>query len=712
MAQNVQRPPTLSEGKLDRLANTFDRYKKPNWRNIIDVLPKGYYNKQQIELFGMACLKPRGSPTKALVNDLIRRGKTSADLLQCLNILSQKGFNVSSSIDLLQEPDNLPGSSNGLHIDHTPIMVIAQPASRIGVAGQEIEIRCEAVGEEPLTFTWFHNQDRIEVHSDIFRIRSLSKSSAGYYICRVSNSHSYAFTNWACIRVFSDSLFSMETAPLITTHPRSVSCNVNDEVRLFCDALGNPSPDFQWYFHDGKIAKATEKFFVIQAVKLSDSGLYSCVASNGYGTARTIAANVNISENRKEQNRTERKLPIIVRGTRPSLDPDCGNSLCSSLPRNKVALLIGNQNYIHEEDLGRLVHPLNDTRDIAAALASIGFTVVSLADLNLKEFERAVSVFHELLTDEMYAVFYFAGHGFEVQGESYLMPVDATSSFSVEENFPASKILDCMVKRKPKLTMLMLDCCRTTPDSYLSNPLPGLCQALQAMHGNVVLCFGCCSQSRVMESPLFSNGFFAEAFCKHVKNNILIDYFLFEVSNTIYRQNIIDPATGRAQVIYRHSTLVEPISLCDPLLPPAETNEILQHRLELWSILHQAPASPITVFQDDTVKLDFIFSAEFSNVLLIQSQIHSLANCTVQFFMPSSIGGAKVDILKDETLTKGAGTQREVVKISNLELLEGEVTIHIQLQYKVGEQYIKQTAFYTLPEEPLYARINYVMSHE
>ena len=701
MAESAQRLATLPAGILEKMAVTFDRSRKPNWRSIIEALPKNMYSKQQIELFGMACLKPRGSPTKTLVKDLGEKGKTTADLAQYLNVIAQDNHNVSRLIKLLEQPSAVTNDSD--NASRSPIVIVNQPISRIGVDGQEIEIGCEVVGEEPLTFAWFHGRDRLDVSSRMFRIRSLSKTSAGFYICRISNPHCYVFTNWACIEVVADPSKNMETAPLITVHPRAISCNINDEIRLFCDAIGNPEPDFQWYFNSREIAKETDKFFIIKTAKLSDSGLYSCVASNGYGTARTLAAHVNVSEGSKDA--------VVLgswsgRGGRPSLNSVGSDNSFGHFPHSKVALLIGNQNYIHKDELGRLVHPLNDTRDIAAVLTSIGFTVVSLADLNLEEFSRAVSVFRSLLTDDTYGLFYFAGHGFEVDGENYLMPVDATPSFSIQENFPASKILDCMVKSRPKLAMMMLDCCRTTPESYLENPILKLSQALQAMQSNVVICFGCCSQSRVLESPLYSNGFFAEAFCKHVKSNVLLDVLLFEVGNTIHRQNIVDPATGRAQVIYRHSTLVERISLCDPVLPPSDTDSILQRQLDLWSILHQAPESPVTVFQNDIVKLDFIFSAEFSNVLLIQSQIHSSTSCSVKYFMPSSIGGAKVDILKDEAGSKEAQAQREVVKISNLELLKGEATIHIQLQYLDGEQVVKHMTFYTLAEQPLYAKIN------
>lgn len=685
---------SLSEATLARLATTFDRSGKPNWRTIISFLPKEMYTQKQVELFGMACLKPQGSPTKALLQDLGKHGKTVSDLIQLLQAISSEHFDVSTAISLLTQQ---------------PLMIITQPMSQIGIMGEEMEIGCEAVGTGPLTFTWFRNTERIEVGSNAFKISSLSKDSAGYYICRVSNAQSFVFSDWALIDVVSQPASLTDAAPLITRHPRAVICNVGGDIRLFCDAIGNPEPDFQWYFHEQKINKATQKVHIITKAKLSDTGLYSCVASNGFGTARTLAAPVDVSEAKKDQ---AVPRPYNWRGGRPSFQSTDDGIFHGSFPRRKVALLVGNENYVHQEKLGLLVHPLNDTREIAGMLASIGFTVVSLADLSLREFKRAVSFFCQLLSNDVYAVFYFAGHGFEVNGNSYLMPVDATESFCTTENYSASEILSNIVKCKPQLTMLILDCCRTTPTSYLDNPIPGLCHGLQARQGNVVMCFACCSQSRVLESPMYSNGFFAEAFCKHVQNNILIDVLLYEVSNSIHKQKIIDPATGQAQVIYRHSSLVEPMSLCDPILPQTEESSSFKHRFDLWRLLHKAPTSPVSVFQNDAVRLDFIFSAEFSNVLLIQSQIHSTSNCSVQFFMPSSIGGARVDILKDERYSKEGEANREVVKISNLECLEGDITVHILLKYEVSGQWLEHTIFYSLVEKPLYAKINDVILNE
>lgn len=87
--------------------------------------------------------------------------------------------------------------------------------------------------------------------------------------------------------------------------------------------------------------------------------------------------------------------------------------------------------------------------------------VVSLVNLTLEEMRKALVEFCRLLVEDTYAVFYFAGHGFERGGLSYLMPVDASHSYRCQENMASAKVLKAMQETKAKLKLVLLDCCRT-----------------------------------------------------------------------------------------------------------------------------------------------------------------------------------------------------------------------------------------------------------
>ncbi|WAQ98574.1 MALT1-like protein, partial [Mya arenaria] len=99
-------------------------------------------------------------------------------------------------------------------------------------------------------------------------------------------------------------------------------------------------------------------------------------------------------------------------------------------PHDKVALLIGNSDYLSENSLKA---PPNDIREMADSLVSINFKVVMLLNLTKPEFENAVIEFCKLIDKNVYVVFYFCGHGFEERGVSYLIPTDAPSMSSPGE---------------------------------------------------------------------------------------------------------------------------------------------------------------------------------------------------------------------------------------------------------------------------------------
>ena len=75
---------------------------------------------------------------------------------------------------------------------------------------------------------------------------------------------------------------------------------------------------------------------------------------------------------------------------------------------------------------------------------------------------EALKLFAQLLDSGVYAVFYFAGHGFESGGKSYLMPINADGKYDCSDNLPANEVLQIMQEREAKLKVLLLDCCRTT----------------------------------------------------------------------------------------------------------------------------------------------------------------------------------------------------------------------------------------------------------
>src|SRR5690242_8211599 len=92
----------------------------------------------------------------------------------------------------------------------------------------------------------------------------------------------------------------------------------------------------------------------------------------------------------------------------------------------RVALVIGNSKYTG--DLPKLANPDNDAELMAATLKKLGFTVVKVQDADLNQMKRAIQDFGNKLTaagKDAVGLFFYAGHGLQISGNNYLIPVNA-----------------------------------------------------------------------------------------------------------------------------------------------------------------------------------------------------------------------------------------------------------------------------------------------
>ena len=129
----------------------------------------------------------------------------------------------------------------------------------------------------------------------------------------------------------------------------------------------------------------------------------------------------------------------------------------------RVALVLGNSAY---QNVARLPNPVNDGAAIAATLKDAGFDVVdSRHDLPAAETRRALRDFADRARDADIAVVYYAGHGIEVDGTNYLIPVDARLERDTDvydEAFSLDRVLLAIEPAK-RLRLVILDACRDNP---------------------------------------------------------------------------------------------------------------------------------------------------------------------------------------------------------------------------------------------------------
>jgi uncharacterized caspase-like protein len=141
------------------------------------------------------------------------------------------------------------------------------------------------------------------------------------------------------------------------------------------------------------------------------------------------------------------------------------SSLIAAAER-RIALVIGNSAY----STGPLKTPVNDAAEMAATLKKLGFTVTLKKNVTLREMEDAVAEFGEKLKRGGAGLFFYAGHGLQISGTNYLVPIGANiekESRVKYETMDADKVLDIMADAGNGLNIVILDACRDNP--YILN---------------------------------------------------------------------------------------------------------------------------------------------------------------------------------------------------------------------------------------------------
>ena len=139
----------------------------------------------------------------------------------------------------------------------------------------------------------------------------------------------------------------------------------------------------------------------------------------------------------------------------------CASSEAAPSAR-RVALVVGNGDYANNT---RLPNPPNDARAVSAALRRLGFEVEEIIDADRADMEHIARRFARKVKSADVGLLFYAGHGLQIDGENYLVPVDAT----FDQDFVISKQLIGLsrylraMEKGPKVSLVFLDACRDNP---------------------------------------------------------------------------------------------------------------------------------------------------------------------------------------------------------------------------------------------------------
>lgn len=218
-----------------------------------------------------------------------------------------------------------------------------------------------------------------------------------------------------------------------------------------------------------------------------------------------------------------------------------------ALAAQRTALVIGNGAYKEAP----LKNPVNDATDVAKALRDLGFEVIEKVNAGREEMDSLVEEFHRNLRKAQAGLFYYAGHGMQLDGVNYLLPVNIQVTSSADIRHKAINldwILAKMEDSGSKLNIVVLDACRDNPFRGLRGSGSGLA-AIQSVRGTFVAF--ATSPGSVAQDGAGRNGVFTSHLLKNIKKpNLTVEEIFREV-----RIGVVEE-TNSKQIPWDSSTLM------------------------------------------------------------------------------------------------------------------------------------------------------------
>jgi len=135
---------------------------------------------------------------------------------------------------------------------------------------------------------------------------------------------------------------------------------------------------------------------------------------------------------------------------------------CDAIAEKRIALVCGNSSYLYSSPIK---NPVNDARAISEALDKLGFNVIRGTDLTKLEMDRQIAAFAKRLKDADIAIFFYAGHGLQLNMKNYLVPIDFnpnSDAYLITMLVSMDTILSKLEKEK-RVSIIFLDACRDNP---------------------------------------------------------------------------------------------------------------------------------------------------------------------------------------------------------------------------------------------------------
>jgi hypothetical protein len=199
------------------------------------------------------------------------------------------------------------------------------------------------------------------------------------------------------------------------------------------------------------------------------------------------------------------------------------------------ALIVGNAAY----PKWPLKNPLNDARTVAASLTRLGFSSQVATDLSLRNLEASINRFVAQVKSGDTALFYYAGHGIQLEGENYLVPVDFDAKDEADAkyvSYSASRLQERLEKAGARVIVLVLDACRNNPFQATRTVGGGL--AAMGTGNGTFIAFATAPGKTADDNPRGNNGLFTSHLVQAIEEpGLTLDQVFNRVRERVHRDS-------------------------------------------------------------------------------------------------------------------------------------------------------------------------------
>lgn len=651
------------------------------WRDLVECAEGTRFELSIGEIESCASVIHRNLHAKPATELLMKWGSMGMPVKQLIAFLSK--LRMERILVHIRAPDDLA--------------ITLQPELEVTVdEGGKINLTCEATGFPYPIYVWFHGDRKLSIQQDgRLTIDQARMSHSGKYICRIHQKRTsempYVFTEWCNVVVRScpgafqekdgnkfklysdDQPVSNITIPehvVEVKHQKIENCihlQISEPPTILLeptsrsDAIGGHTlfvvkADhrfdqlfYQWHHNSSPIEGAVSNELRVQIRGKENAGNYQCrvYTRNHVGVLSKVAT------------LTVEQIPNVFTAA------------------DKVALIIGISTYrSYGQPLPAVEHDLYTT---VKMFSKMKFKVISLLDLTLIEMVNAVDEFCAMLTSEVYAVFYCAGHGFVSSNLHYLVPWDARHGSDLKELLCIEAVEAKIQLKKPKMLMMFLDICRTGVEHINQKNLPPLKQSSNA---NKITIYAASAGEQAFEQSertcRVPRGIFNQYLLEVLEKTNLNAFQVFESLLSKFKD-----CPYNREKFPQHPEMTINLeesgrSLWDPI-DPDKLKIVKQARKHCcWEIMQYLPPNfSVKINETDSIHLSFHKVA--SNVMDMIAHPQLITISRVQLELPKE---SMDPVLQPITQLELVQSEKKAIKFRfpNLQRLQSKLVLHLVIR--------------------------------